>query len=598
MGDEALEVRSQEEIARDSVAGARSELVNIEVPGNGIAQAGKRMAEKLGKAEHPVDSMVPGPVFRLIDVDLLRPSTTNPRKTFERDGLKELAESLKHDGGMIEPLVVRQEGFGKGRYEIVAGERRYRAAKMAGMESVPCIVRELSDDQGLEIQITENLQREDLSPIEEGTGYRTLMDRSGLDAEAIGKKIGKSRRYVYNRMKLVTLIPGVAKLVTEGKLSASHGELIGRLSADDQAELLKVHLHEDWEGRYPSIRSLAEVIQHDYYRMLNSVSFPKADALLLPAAGACTVCLKNTGFNQDLESSKKGAICTDGACYKAKSNAYVEQLMADMAPGALKLSTEYERGGGDSKMLSQDRWKECKSGDCAFGKEGIIVKGQHMGEKVVACAERTCKKHHARSGPDYAAQEAAERRKVEIEKAARKTLWLKLWDAPRLAIQEDLARIGPFVIRQLGDRGRRAFCQTLGIVAKKGQYGGPDYEGAMLAKFKETPVGEQTRFVVQAVLATDLVVDPYQLREAPRLEAAGTAAKVDLKKIRELTAAEAKDKELAKKRKSNGKADLKATAKTEVGKPKLSAPKAVKVQTAARVSKPVKKVLDKKSKKR
>ena len=468
---------------------------------------------------------------------------------------------------MIEPLLVRPlvNSSRMGFWEIVAGERRYRAAKIARLDAVPCVVRELNDDQVLEIQIIENLQREDLSPIEEGNGYRTLMEKSGLDAEAIGKKIGKSRRYVYSRMKLCTLIPGVARLVTEGEISASHGELVGRLPEANQADLLKVYLRKDWQGSYPSIRELTRFIQENYYHQLDAVAFPKDDPLLVPAAGACTVCPKNTAVNPDLGTGKDGAVCTDAVCYEAKRIAFQVRLQAEAGKDVLLLSTSYTKPPG-VKWIPQNEWTACKPKDCQYAAFGLVVHGDdRLGEKLTVCVDKRCKKH---SGGDesekWKVRQTAEKQKLEIEQKARTQYWLRLGEVlPEVPDETDWLVLARGIIERIGNDARRSACKALKLEIPKGRVG-PDDSTPLVNYAKKAGKGIG-RFLLLLMAAMDLVSAGYG--KAERLTELGDRRKLDLGKMRELVLAERKDQELAKARK------LKKTVAASPAKVQASAPK-------------------------
>ena len=184
--------------------------------------------------------------FQYLPLALLRESKTNPRRQENAPALKELIESVR-DRGVLVPLLVRPTRGRSaiahepvdGNYEIVAGSRRYRAAKEAGLLKVPVRVRDMTDPEVLEIQIIENLQREDVHPLDEGLGYRVLMEKSKLDVPAIAKKVGKSASYVYQRMKLADLDKSVQKATLEKRISAGHAILIARLQPKEQGEALK-----------------------------------------------------------------------------------------------------------------------------------------------------------------------------------------------------------------------------------------------------------------------------------------------------------------------------------------------------------------------
>jgi ParB family chromosome partitioning protein len=174
---------------------------------------------------------------RMLPIDLVRAGRLNPRKDFREDDLAELAESIRQKG-LVQPIVVRPDPS-SGGYEIVAGERRWRAAQRAQLHQVPVIVRDLSDQDALEIAIIENVQRADLNPVEEAGGYRELMERFGYTQDQLAEVIGKSRSHLANTLRLLKLPAGVLELLKQGSLSAGHARaLVGR----EDAEALAVHI--------------------------------------------------------------------------------------------------------------------------------------------------------------------------------------------------------------------------------------------------------------------------------------------------------------------------------------------------------------------
>lgn len=161
----------------------------------------------------------------------IEPDKNQPRREFDAESLSELAESIKQHG-IISPLVVSD--IGNGRYRIIAGERRWRASKLAGLEAVPVIVKEYSEEQLSEISLVENLQRENLNPLEEAYGYKRLMDSFGLTQEQVAKKVSKSRSAVANAMRLLALPEQVIDFVKTGEMSAGHARtLLALENADD-----------------------------------------------------------------------------------------------------------------------------------------------------------------------------------------------------------------------------------------------------------------------------------------------------------------------------------------------------------------------------
>ena len=166
--------------------------------------------------------------FQFLAIDTIHESATNPRRTFDEGKLKELAESIKHNG-LIQPITVRPNNEG---FEIVAGARRFRAAQIAELFSIPARIVEIDDAQALEWQLVENSQRVDVHPYEEGQGFQRLLDIPGYDVAALVEKSGKSASHIYARLSLLQLIPAVAEAFTHERITASHANLIARLPQD------------------------------------------------------------------------------------------------------------------------------------------------------------------------------------------------------------------------------------------------------------------------------------------------------------------------------------------------------------------------------
>lgn len=161
-----------------------------------------------------------------LDIDRIDPAETQPRGVFKEDKLEELTSSIRHNG-IIQPLVVRRNGE---RFQLVAGERRWRAAQKAGLHRVPCIVKEVPEDNILELSLIENIQREDLNPIEEANAYKSLLEKSDLTQEEVAQRVGKDRSSITNALRLLKLPPEVQRLVEEDKLSMGHARAL--LSVD------------------------------------------------------------------------------------------------------------------------------------------------------------------------------------------------------------------------------------------------------------------------------------------------------------------------------------------------------------------------------
>jgi ParB family chromosome partitioning protein len=173
---------------------------------------------------------------RTLPIEMIQPNPDQPRRTFTQAQLDDLANSIRTKG-VIQPLIVRPDPTQAERFQIVAGERRWRAAQMAQLHEVPVLIRELDDTEVLEIAIIENIQRADLNPIEEAAGYRQLMFKFGHTQEKLAEALGKSRSHIANLLRLLNLPESVQDLVTEGALSAGHARTL--VTAKDPDALAK-----------------------------------------------------------------------------------------------------------------------------------------------------------------------------------------------------------------------------------------------------------------------------------------------------------------------------------------------------------------------
>lgn len=170
-----------------------------------------------------------------LKISEIEPNRSQPRKEFDEKALSELAESIS-EHGLLQPLLVRPLTLGG--YEIVAGERRYRACRMAGLTEVPVIIRELSESETMELALIENLQRENLTPLEEAMGYEVLMNEHGFTQDEVSKSVGKSRPAIANALRLLKLPEGVKELLKENKISAGHARAL--LSLENEENMLEL----------------------------------------------------------------------------------------------------------------------------------------------------------------------------------------------------------------------------------------------------------------------------------------------------------------------------------------------------------------------
>ena len=205
--------------------------------GLGALLGGQKPPETAEAPANPpaVAETVPANAVREVSIDSVQPCPSQPRKDFERQPLEELAASIEVNG-ILQPLVARTTG--EGQLELIAGERRWRAAQIAGLETVPVIVREASDSQVLELALVENLQREDLNPVEEAQGYALLMEAFDLTQEATAQRVGKSRAAVANAVRLLNLSEPLQTHLRQGRLSVGHAKVILGLEGAQQQTLV------------------------------------------------------------------------------------------------------------------------------------------------------------------------------------------------------------------------------------------------------------------------------------------------------------------------------------------------------------------------
>ena len=307
----------------------------------------------------PATRTPPPGTFATIALDRITPSLTNPRKTFDPAKLQDLAESIR-SSGVHQPVVVRSLPGSRladtdrtVQYELVVGERRLRASIIAGVDTIPAIVRTLSDNEVLEVQCVENLQRDDLAPLEEAEGYDHLMQHTGLSADEVAAKIGKSRSYVYAKLKLLDLCQEVRQALREGGIDASRALLIARIP-DGKLQIKALSAATAPQGGAadaPGVRAFGQWLQQNVMLRLEGAPFPITDAKLT-AAGSCKDCPKRTGANPDLFADVAGAdVCTDPACYHLKEAAHHAHLVHQAQAKGLKVLA-----GADAKAVVTHQW--------------------------------------------------------------------------------------------------------------------------------------------------------------------------------------------------------------------------------------------------
>jgi len=379
--------------------------------------------------------------YRDLPLAVLSESRTNPRRIFEDAALKELAESIRSQG-VLSPLLVRP--LTNQSFEIVAGARRYRAAQLAEASSVPVRVVHLTDAEALEAQLVENLQRENVHPLEEAQGFRALLslEEPKYSIEQIAAKMGKSPAYCTTRLKLTELSPVVVEAFSKGEIGVGHALLLARLQPAQQEEALNACFREEWAGadQKPKrillpVRQLQVWIERNVLLILKDAPFDREDPQLVPAAGSCLTCPKRTGHNKLLFAgiSEHSDACSDPDCYAAKVDAHVKATVA-AKPKLIQVTTAYGKPAEGSTVLPRNQYVEIRTDEskqkrdwpeyktCKYTTDAIVAEGTEKGELRKVCAHADCPVHHAKKQGNagdakWKAEQEKQRRQEAIARA-------------------------------------------------------------------------------------------------------------------------------------------------------------------------------------
>jgi ParB family chromosome partitioning protein len=488
----------------------------------------------------------------MVKLDRVRQSPFNPRKTFDKEAMKDLIASIEEKGILV-PLLVRptydNDVLG---YEVVAGERRYRAALALELTDVPVVIREMTDEEAREVQIIENLQRQDLHPLEEADGYHTLQP---LTAEQIAKKVGKSIIYVTRRLQLRNLIEPIRKLFFENKIGWAHAFLAARLGPEQQKESLP------WLKRGDSPEGFKSEIERHFFLTLKNAPFDTADAKLVPKAGACVDCPKRTGFNKMLFAEIKDAdICTDPPCFENKTRAFIK-IQVGTHRDAVLLSIADQFGSNRFPAKHLTTWVPAGAENCPDTKEGVIVEHcayhdspHKVGSLLKVCTNPKCKTHYPKEPrPDYnsstgGSRKAEKARKIELRR--RGLVFKELASDPfTIDNKKDYRDVLDWAIKQLNNDEARAICNAMQWEIAAAKYGGKDYTGTIQKKLaKLEPAGIHQWLYLVMLAGTDLWFY-NNINTTPKallLEAKARIAGVplaDIAKLAKETKADAKKRE-------------------------------------------------------
>jgi ParB family chromosome partitioning protein len=513
--------------------------------------------------------------YRNVSISILVESATNPRKRFDDKNLQELAASMKTQG-ILAPLLVRETEASK--YEVVAGARRLRAARLAELETVPVRVVKLTDAESIEAQVVENLQREDIHPLEEALGFKSLLDlrEPVYTIATIASRAGKSEAYVYGRVRLADLIPRVAEAFLKDQITIGHALLIAKLPASQQQEAFSAAFRGLWTSEGNSqvlipVRELAAWIESNILLQLASAPFDKQDETLVPDAGSCVNCPKRTGFNKLLFPDVRKDSCTSPDCFRAKIDACVKNTL-ETKPELVQISAAWNSREGNPLGRNQYVELEIKKPKpngastklpasqkpCDKMAEAIIMDGGKRGQVVKVCADPACRTHHPNTpSPQQIERERAEERKrIEKETLAITTRHrilaaiLQRVSAPLK--KADLLAVAHYLIGHLSYSQVPALAKRHKVEAKKDSASAQELLAKQMGTYDEAEL-------CKLLLEISLLDSAYQRSSISRDDVLMDAAKryrVDAEKLQKAVATEF----AAKRDKKTVKAKVKETA--------------------------------------
>lgn len=477
----------------------------VDGPGLDIEGARQRLADSKEFYDHQaMHGKAPDTIVQIPLRDI-RESPTNPRSTYSEAAMAELTASVKEVGVMqavlVRPVRLPIDPLTIDYYELVYGHRRFRAAQGAELQTMPCTVRELGDSECAQLQAIENLQREDLTALDEGQGYAAYIKAHGISKDELAVRIGKSRTHVYNRLKLAALIPQAAQALQDGKIKAEVATLVARVPVPLQAKALAEITAPDHPGRHGEpapYRWVRDRLLEKFSLDLSLAIFASDDATLLPKAGACTTCPNRSGtcpeiygdvieqasLTQHWMSGKKGStlICMDPECFAAKKKAHlVREAKALEDKGALVVTGNAAKNAIDAggkvkgayielkavkKVLNQipekDRPKVVTIQDQRTGKTVQAVKRTELAEFGADVAVAVAKPSHDNT---YAEQRKKDQAEAERRTADNKRL---LADVRAAAVKQprtdvDLRLIARAMLENMPDEESHLVAELHGL---------------------------------------------------------------------------------------------------------------------------------------
>ncbi|MGC1417187.1 MAG: ParB/RepB/Spo0J family partition protein [Candidatus Acidiferrum sp.] len=469
-------------------------------------------------------------------------------------------------------------------FELVVGSRRFQASKLARRETIPATVRVLSDSQVIELQLVENLLREDVHELDEASGYAALqrLNPNMYTVETIAQKVGRSPAYVSGRLQLENLADAAKRAFRAGKLTVSHAFEIGRLQERDQQRALRECFPEhrsvavalkDGNAQAITVRELRVWIEMEIHLDLANAPFNAQDAGLLPSAGSCAKCPKRTGNNPLLfpETGLKKSICTDRECYHGKVSAFVQLRVTPLEAQGEKVlrvsqapAWQATRPAG---QLYEGQFRRAQhSGECPTTKPAILVDGKNAGTVFHRCQNEKCPVHAAVTRYQPTPQEQERRRKEKLAERVEKESRVRILDSIRAKLPDALARpdfemVAHDYFGRLGHDNQRRLAKIYECEGRKTKsaWGAQivDYGKIGAMAIEAMSAANLGRFLIVCALVSDLACRGYSpgqpLAKDSNLACTAARYKIDIARVAAMVRAGllAKEGAKTKEKKSN-----------------------------------------------
>lgn len=359
-------------------------------------------------------------ISRTISLKEIARPENNTRRSIDRKRISELAKSIKRHG-VLQPILLREikpAEVGQAKYRIIAGERRYLAAEEAELKEIPALVKVMSDEEALTAQIVENLQREELHPLDEAAGFLRLKDEMKLSVRSVSEQVGKDTRYVARRLALTDLIPEAQEDFRKERVTLGHALEICRLAPEIQTDALAACYEAKpvWDDEEKAdvlssdkvrparhVRYLVEWIARNVHLNLQNAPFGLDDARLREDGLTCLNCPQRSGFNKALfPDIQNSDTCLNPPCYQGKLRQFVQIRKSELEEKTRKpvmfISAYYGAGSQDPQVLGRDQYQllEKKADRCQSAEQAIAADGPDIGKVKWICREAACKDHLGR----------------------------------------------------------------------------------------------------------------------------------------------------------------------------------------------------------